>query len=37
MRDLRLRLSQNLGVLLALGLFLAFWLTYNSLHQGLQW
>ena len=32
MTDLRLRLSQNLGLLLAIGLFLVFWLTYNSLH-----
>src|SRR4051812_13441811 len=32
MRDLRLRLSQNLGFLLAVVLFLAFWLVYNSQH-----
>jgi ribose transport system permease protein len=32
MRDLRLRLMQNLGLLLAIGLFLLFWLTYNFNH-----
>lgn len=32
MKDLRLRLMQNLGLLLAVGLFLLFWLTYNALH-----
>jgi ribose transport system permease protein len=32
MRDLQLRLGQNLGVGLALLLFLIFWLTYNALH-----
>jgi ribose transport system permease protein len=32
MRDLQLRLGQNLGVGLALILFLIFWLTYNALH-----
>jgi ribose transport system permease protein len=32
MRDLQLRLSQNLGVGLAVVLFLIFWLTYNALH-----
>jgi ribose transport system permease protein len=31
-RDLRLRLSQNLGLLLAVALFLLFWLVYNSQH-----
>jgi ribose transport system permease protein len=32
MRDLQLRLGQNLGLGLALLLFLIFWLTYNGLH-----
>jgi ribose transport system permease protein len=32
MSDLRLRLGQNLGLLLAIGLFLLFWLVYNGLH-----
>src|SRR3954452_11075729 len=32
MRDLKLRLSQNLGIGLAIVLFLIFWLTYNALH-----
>ena len=32
MSDLQLRLGQNLGVGLALVLFLIFWLTYNALH-----
>ncbi|WP_191058342.1 ABC transporter permease [Geminicoccus harenae] len=32
MNDLRLRLGQNLGLLLAIGLFLLFWLVYNGLH-----
>ncbi|HMR29569.1 MAG TPA: ABC transporter permease [Geminicoccaceae bacterium] len=32
MKDLRLRLTQNLGLLLAIGLFLLFWLTYNFNH-----
>jgi ribose transport system permease protein len=32
MKDLRLRLMQNLGLVLAVGLFLLFWLTYNALH-----
>jgi ribose transport system permease protein len=32
MNDLRLRLGQNLGPLLALGLFLVFYLIYNSYH-----
>lgn len=32
MSDLRLRLGQNLGLLLAIGLFLLFWLVYNFLH-----
>jgi ribose transport system permease protein len=30
--DLRLKLQQNLGLLLAIGLFLLFWLIYNSNH-----
>jgi ribose transport system permease protein len=32
MTDLRLKLGQNLGLLLAVGLFLLFWGVYNSLH-----
>ncbi|MFO1067471.1 MAG: ABC transporter permease [Geminicoccaceae bacterium] len=32
MSDLRLRLGQNVGLLLAIALFLIFWLVYNSLH-----
>jgi ribose transport system permease protein len=32
MREVQLRLGQNLGVGLALLLFLIFWLTYNALH-----
>lgn len=32
MNDLRIRLGQNLGPLLALGLFLAFYLIYNANH-----
>ncbi len=32
MKDLRLRLSQNLGLMLAIVLFLVFYLTYNELH-----
>lgn len=32
MRELRLRLAQNVGPLLATALFLVFWLTYNAMH-----
>ena len=32
MSDLRLRLSQNLGLMLAIVLFLIFYLTYNEMH-----
>lgn len=32
MTDLRIRLGQNLGLLLAIALFLLFYLVYNSLH-----
>ena len=32
MKDVRLRLMQNLGLLLAVCLFLLFWLTYNFNH-----